>query len=81
MYSENKMIWAFLLMGLGVAAVIEGALSFNCDNVILSQDIIQCHGEGLGGIPGSLASLGLIVLGLFLFFGGILNVGSPRRYR
>ena len=58
---------------------MEGTLSFNCDNVILSQDIIQCHGESVAGIPGSLASIGLIVLGLFMFFGGMLNIGSPRR--
>ncbi len=72
------MIW-LMMMVLGVAAVIEGALSFNCQNVILSQDLIQCEGEGVAGIPGPLASLGLIVVGVFLFFGGILNIGAPRR--
>lgn len=72
------MIW-LLLMGLGTAAVVEGSLSFNCDNVILTQQIISCHGEGFAGIPGSLASIGLIVLGLFMFFAGILNLGAPRR--
>ena len=61
--------------------MIEGTLSFNCENIILSEGIIKCHGEGFGGVPGSLASIGLIVLGLFLFFGGILNVGAPRRHR
>ena len=75
------MIWPFLLMGAGVAAVIEGSLSFNCENVVLSQEIIRCHGEGFGGIPGSFASLGLVALGVLLFFGGILNVAGPRRHR
>ena len=71
------MIW-LILMGVGLAAVAEGALSFNCDNLILSQEIIQCHGEGFGGVPGSVASIGLVVLGLLMFFGGILNLGAPR---
>ena len=79
MYAVHTVIWAFLLIGAGTAAVIEGALSFNCENIILSQDIITCHGESFGGVPGSFASIGLIVLGIFLFFGGILNVGAPRR--
>ncbi len=66
-------------MGLGFAAVVEGALSFNCENIILTKEIISCHGEGFAGVPGSLASIGLMVLGLFMFFGGIINLGAPRR--
>ena len=72
------MFW-LLLMGLGTAAVIEGTLSFNCDSIVFTEELISCHGESFGGIPGSMASLGLIVLGIFLFFGGILNIAAPRR--
>lgn len=74
------MIW-LVLMGVGIAAVAEGALSFNCDNIIISEQIIKCQGEGFAGVPGTIASIGLIVIGLLMFFGGILNVGAPRRHR
>jgi hypothetical protein len=73
------MLWGLVLLALGVLAAVNGFRAFGCESVSLSRTVITCHGSGAGAAGGSIAGIGLVLLGVILGAAGLTGLRRADR--
>jgi hypothetical protein len=65
-------------MAAGVAMIFRGIQVMSCGSVSFSRSFTTCYPGDLGAMPGPVAGIGLIALGVLLFFAAMLRIATVK---
>lgn len=72
------MLFSFAAMAVGGALIFRGINVIGCESVSFSREFTTCYSHDLGAMPGHVAGLGLIAVGIALFFAAMLKFSTVK---
>ena len=72
------MLLSFGAMAAGFAMIFRGVQVMGCGSVSFSQSFTTCYSNELGALPGPVAGVGLIAIGVLLFFAAMLRMTTVK---
>lgn len=72
------MLLSFGGMAAGFAMIFRGIQVMGCGSVSFSRSFTTCYAGDLGAMPGPIAGVGLISLGVLLFFAAMLRMATVK---
>ena len=70
------MLLSFGAMAAGFAMIFRGIQVMSCGSV--SRSLTTCYAGDLGALPGPVAGIGLIAIGVLLFFAAMLRLATVK---
>ena len=72
------MLLSFGAMAAGFALIFRGLQVMGCRSVSFSQSFTTCYTSDVGSLPGPVAGIGLIAVGVLVFFAAMVRMASVR---
>lgn len=72
------MLFSFAAMAVGGVLVFRGLNVIGCESVSFSRDFTTCYSHDLGAMPGHVAGLGLIAVGIVIFFAAMMKLSTVK---
>ena len=72
------MLLSFGAMAAGFALIFRGVQVIGCGSVSFSNSFTTCYTSDIGALPGPVAGVGLIAVGVLVFFAAMLRMASVK---
>ena len=72
------MLLSFGAMAAGFAMIFRGVQVIGCGSVSFSSSFTTCYTSDIGALPGPVAGIGLIAVGVLVFFAAMVRMASVR---
>ena len=72
------MLFLFTAMAAGGVLIFRGINVIGCESVSFSRSFTVCYPHDLGAMPGHVAGIGLIVVGIMIFFAAMMKLSTVK---
>jgi hypothetical protein len=72
------MLFSFAAMAVGGALIFRGIGVIGCESVSFSREFTTCYPHDLGALPGHVAGIGLIAVGIVIFFAAMMKLSTVK---
>jgi hypothetical protein len=72
------MLFSFVAMAVGGVLLFRGIDVIGCESVSFSRQFTTCYSHDLGALPGHVAGIGLIAVGITIFFAAMMKLSTVK---